>query len=104
MIKEMYEKSMELAEKWADADEAEGHMKDSLEAMEADLIAEYKKDGQPVTLIPKLIKGDQRYKDVAKALRVLRRETIIAKERYNQSNRYQDNWRTKESTERQLAR
>lgn len=100
----LYNKAMEQAEVWADTDHAAGVLEDALEALEGVLVAEYKAKGEPVTILGKLIKKDARWTEAAKARRDARKEALIARLKYEQINRYQDNKRTKESTERQLGR
>lgn len=100
----LYNRSMTAAEEWADKDHAAGVLEDALGTLESDIAAELKARGEPVSVIPKMIKCDQRWKDAAQSWRQAKRDALIAKLKYEQANRYQDNLRTKESTERQLAR
>jgi len=101
---DLYEKAMKQAEDWADKQHAEGVLEDALSTLEGTLIAELKAKGEPITTAPKLIKKDPRWIDAARVWRDAKRESLIARLRYEQVNRYQDNQRTKESTERQLGR
>lgn len=100
----LFDKAMKSAEDWADKDHAAGILEDGLSTLEGILIAELKAKGEPITIIPKLIKKDTRWVDAAEAWRDARKQALIAKLRYEQVCRYMDNERTKESTERSLAR
>ena len=100
----LYNKAIEQAEDWADKEHAAGVLEDAVGAMEGLLYAEYKAKGEPATLIPRLIKKDDRHKNALNLWRDAKKEAHIAKMKYDQVNKYQDNIRTKESTERQLAR
>lgn len=101
---ELYNKAMAQAENWADADYVSGLLDDALDTLEGVIIAELKASGQPVSIINKLAKKDERWKEAAQKRREARRDALIERLKYEQVNRYQDNNRTKESTERQLAR
>jgi len=101
---ELYNKAMAQAENWADADYASGLLDDALDTLEGVITAELKADGKPVSIINKLAKNDERWKEAAQKRRQARRDALIEKLKYEQMNRYQDNIRTKESTERQLGR
>ncbi len=100
----LYNKALAQAEEWADKEHAAGVLEDAVGAMEGVLYAEYKAKGEPSTLIPKLIKKDERHKQALEQWRLAKKEAHIAKMKYDQVNKYQDNIRTRESTERQLAR
>ncbi|MBW2106612.1 MAG: hypothetical protein JRI26_11495 [Deltaproteobacteria bacterium] len=101
---ELYNRAMEAAEDWADKDHASGILEDAVSAMEGMLVAELKAKGEPVTVILKLVKNDSRWKEAAQNWRTARKEALIARLKYEQVNRFMDNVRTKESTERALAR
>jgi len=101
---ELYNKALNSAEEWADKDNAAGVLEDALGTLEGVLCAEYKAKGEPVSIMTKLIKQDQRWINAAKAWREARKHALVARLKYEQVNRYQDNIRTRESTERQLAR
>ena len=101
---DLYTKAMEAAEDWADKEHAAGVLEDALSTLEGVLLAELKSQGEPTTTAPKLIKKDPRWIDSAKTWREAKRAALIARMKYEQVNRFQDNVRTKESTERALAR
>ena len=101
--KDLYEKAMESAEDYADKDYASGLLDDAVEALEGVITAELKAEGQPTTLIPKLIKKDKRLMKEKENRRGARKQAIIAKLKYEQVNRYQDNLRTNEVTVRKLT-
>jgi hypothetical protein len=100
---ELFTKAMEAADDYADKEHAAGVLEDSLDAMKGVLVAEYKGKGEPVTIIKDLIKSDPRYKDFAKTWRNAMKSYRIAKLKYDQVCRFQDNVRTNEATARRLA-
>jgi hypothetical protein len=100
----LYNKAMEAAEDMADKEYAYGTLEDGLSTLEGMLITELKGKGEPVTLIPKLIKQDEKWVLQAENVRKAKKEYILAKFKYEQVCRFQDNQRTKETTERALAR
>jgi len=100
----LYNKAMEAAEDWADKDYAAGVLEDGLSTLEASLIAEYKAKGEPVSTVAKRVKMDPKWVSMAEAWRDARKAALVARLKYDQINRFIDNCRTKESTERSLAR
>ncbi len=101
---ELFTRAESSAEDWADKDYAAGILEDFLSTMEGQIASKLKSEGIPITIISKLIKSQPEWIDAAKAWRFARKEALIARLKYEQVNRFQDNVRTKESTERTLAR
>ena len=101
---ELFDKAMTAAEDWADKDEAADNLDDAVDALKGLIFSELKAKGESVTLIPVLAKKDERYVELQKDYLAAKKEAIIAKLKYDQINRFMDNVRTKESTERALAR
>lgn len=100
----LFDKAISCAEDWADKDHAAGVLEDGLSTIEGSLCAEYKAKGEPISVITKLIKKDARWLEAAQSWREARKQALVARLKYEQVNRYMDNIRTKESTERQLTR
>jgi len=101
--KDLFTKAMESAEDYADKEHAAGVLEDALDALKGVLVAEYKGKGEPVTIIGTLIKADPRYKELVRTWRDAVKEFRIAKLKYDQVCRFQDNVRTNEATARKLA-
>ena len=101
---DLYNKAIEAGEEWADKQYEAGLLEDLADAIKGDIAAELKANGVPISLISNLIKADKRHKEAMKDYRDAKHEEMKAKIKYDQVNRYMDNLRTKESTERQLAR
>ena len=100
----LYEKAMSAAEEWADYDHAAGLLEDLLSTVEGSIASRLKSEGESISIIPKLIKKDPQWKESASQWREAKKQALIAKLKYEQINRFMDNIRTKESTERALAR
>ena len=100
----LHNKAMAAAEDWADKDHAAGLLEDALSTLEGVIVAELKASGESISIIPKLVKKDERWVELARNWRDARKAALIARLQYEQVNRFQDNVRTKESTERALAR
>jgi len=100
----LFDKAMTAAEDWADKDEAAGNLDDAVDALKALIYSELKSKGEPVTLVPVLAKKDERYVELQKNYMAAKKAALIARLKYEQINRFMDNIRTKESTERALAR
>ena len=100
----LFNKAMEQAEMWADDDYTAGILEDALSTLEGILIAELKANGEPITIIPKLLKKDPRWIDSSNRWRDAKKSALLSKLKYDQVCRYMDNVRTKETTERALAR
>lgn len=101
---ELFTRAENAAEDWADKDHAAGILEDFIDTLEGTITAELKAKGEPITVINKLSKADPRWIEASKNWREARKQALIAKLKYDQVNRYMDNVRTKESTERSLAR
>lgn len=101
--KELFEKAEQAAEDWADKDHAAGLLEDALSAMEGHIAAELKAKGESISIIPKLIKNETKWKELAKLWRDARKDALKAKLFYEQVNRYQDNIRSVEATTRRLT-
>jgi hypothetical protein len=99
----MYEKAIEAAEDYADKDHAAGVLEDALDALKGVIASELKAKGEAVGLISNLTKKDPRWIEMTKSWRDARKEALIAKMKYDQINRFQDNERTQEATARRLA-
>ena len=99
----LYEKAMEAAEDYADKEHAAGVLEDALDALKGSLSAEYKRKGEPATLIGSLIKNDPLYKEMATQWRDAVKAYRIARLKYDQICRYQDNEKTNEVTARALT-
>lgn len=100
---ELYSRSIELAEDYADKDFAAGVLEDAISTLEGVITAELKAQGQSITIIPKLVKKDERWVEASANWREARKQTLIAKMKYDQSVKYQDNLRTIEATNRRLS-
>jgi hypothetical protein len=101
---ELFTKAEAAAADWADKDYAAGLLEDLVSSLEGVLASRYKSKGHAATLIPKLIKADVEWKEAQYRWREAKKEAMVARLKYEQINRFQDNIRTKESTERALAR
>jgi hypothetical protein len=101
--KDLFTKAMEAAEDYADKEHAAGVLEDALDALKGLLVAEYKSKGEPITTIKDIIKNDPRYKESVSAWRDAVKAFRIAKLKYDQVCRFQDNVRTNEATARRLA-
>ena len=99
----LYTKAMEAAKDYADKDHAAGVLEDALDALKGDIIAKLKSKGEPVTIVGSLAKSDPDYKEMTKAWRDAKHAALIAKMKYDQICRYQDNERTNEVTTRRLT-
>ena len=99
----LYTKAMSAAEDYADKDEAAGNLEDALDALRGDIMAELKARGEPVTVLKDYARKDPRYTQTAKSWREARKQALIARMKYDQICRYQDNERTNEVTTRRLA-
>ena len=102
--KELYERAMEAGEGWADKDHAAGVLEDALDALKGQISSELKTRGESISLIRDLVRKDERWIDMTSKWREAKKSALIAKLKYEQINRYQDNLRTNQVTERQLAR
>ncbi len=102
--KDLFVKAENAAEDWADKDFAAGMLEDSLSVLEGQIATRLKMEGNPISIISKLIKSQPEWFELSKNWRTARKAALIARLKYEQVNRYQDNVRTKESTERALAR
>ena len=100
---ELFTKAMEAAEDYADKEHAAGVLEDALDALKGSLVAKYKARGEAVTIIKDLVKNDPEYKQLAIEWRDAVRAFRIAKLKYDQVCRFQDNVRTNEATARRLA-
>ena len=100
----MYLKSIELAEDYADKDFAAGTLEDALDALKGTLSAKLKSKGESVSIIPALVKSQPEWVEMAGQWRLAKKVALLAKLKYDQSNRYQDNVRTAEATTRQLTK
>jgi len=99
----LYEKAMEAAEDYADKEHAAGVLEDALDALKGSLVAKYKAKGEAVTIINNLVKDDPEYKLMATQWRDAVKAYRIARLKYDQICRYQDNEKTNEVTARQLT-
>ena len=100
---DLYEKAIRQAEDYADRDYAAGILEDALSTLEGHLTAELKAKGEPTTILSKLVKKDERWITAANDWRAAKKSALIAKMKYEQVNRYQDNIRTVEASTRKLA-
>lgn len=99
----VYQKAVDQAEDYADKSYAAGVLSDGLDTLKGQIMAELRSKGDPVTLISSLSRTDQRWIDMAKQVRDAEKAALIAKLKYEQVNRWQDNVRTNEATIRKHA-
>lgn len=100
----LYERALEAAQDFQDKEYAYGILEDGLQTLEGQIIAELRARGEPTTIVSKLAKTDRRWIEMAELRRDAEKAYKLAKFKYEQVNRFQDNIRTKETTERALAR
>ena len=101
---DLYNKALAAGEEWADKDHAAGVLEDALDALKGQISAELKAKGESISLIRDLTRKDERWREASIRWRDARKQALIAKLKYEQVCRYQDNLRTNQVTERQLAR
>lgn len=99
----IFNNSMEAATDWADKDHAAGILEDGAETLRGVIASELKQSGESVTLIRDLTRKDSRWVEMVRQWRDAKRAALIAKLKYDQVCRWQENVRTNEVTERKLA-
>lgn len=100
----VYEQAMEAAEDYADKDHAAGVLEDALDALKGTLTADLKSKGESVTIISSLVKKDHAWIELSVQWRDARKSAILAKLKYDQVCRWQDNIRTNAVTDRSLMK
>ena len=101
---ELYNRAMEAADELVEKEEIANTFADAVEALEGIIIEDLKAKGEPTTIVSKLAKKDMRYIIMKNDWRGAINDFHRAKYKYEQACKFQDNVRTKESTERQLGR
>ncbi len=93
---------MLAASDYADKDYAEGMLDDARRAMKGAVAAQLRAKGESISIISDLVRKDLKYLESAKAWRDARMLAIMAKFKYEQVCRYQDNLRTQQVSDRQV--